>query len=61
MKIYTFVKDALTDDNLVSILEKDELFTAMTRSESKVFKSFNAAKSWLNKRGYFNIISWEEF
>jgi arsenate reductase-like glutaredoxin family protein len=59
MKIYSYKKDSLTSDNLVSILEKDGVFTAMTRSDSKDFMNFNAAKEWLAKRGYETVIDVE--
>ena len=59
MKIYSFKKDLLNGDNLVSILEKEGLFTAITRSESKDFKSLSSAKNWLEKRGYKTILEIE--
>ena len=59
MKIYSFKKDLLSGDNLVSILEKEGLFTAITRSESRDFKSLNSAKNWLEKRGYKTILEIE--
>ena len=59
MKIYSFKKDLLNGDNLVSILEKEGLFTAITRSESRDFKSLSSAKNWLEKRGYKTILEIE--
>lgn len=60
MKIYSYKKCSLTCDNLVSILEhNNRFFTAMTRSESKDFKTLNSAKKWLAKRGYTTIIEIE--
>lgn len=59
MKIYSYKKCSLTGDNLVSILEKDGLFTAMTRTDSKDFKNLDGAKKWLAKRGYETVIEIE--
>jgi hypothetical protein len=59
MKIYSYRKNALTNDNEVSILELHGLFTAMTRTDSKDFKTFSSAKKWLEIRGYTNIIDIE--
>jgi hypothetical protein len=59
MKIYSYRKNALTNDNEVSILELRGLFTAMTRTDSKDFKTLSSAKKWLKKRGYTNIIDIE--
>ena len=59
MKIYSFKKDLLNGDNLVSILEREGLFTAITRSESRDFKSLSSAKNWLEKRGYKTILEIE--
>jgi hypothetical protein len=59
MKIYSFYKNKLNGDNEVSILEKNGLFTAMTRTESKDFKNLSNAKKWLEKRGYIDIIDIE--
>lgn len=61
MKIHSYKKDSSNGDNLVSILEKDGLFTAMTRTDSKDFKNLNSAKSWLAKRGYETVIEVENF
>ena len=60
MKIYSFKKDSLTGDNLVSILDKDGLFTAITRTDSKDFKNLDSAKNWLAKKGYETVIEIEE-
>jgi hypothetical protein len=59
MKIYSFYKNKLNGDNEVSILEKNGLFTAMTRTDSKDFKNLSNAKKWLEKRGYIDIIDIE--
>jgi hypothetical protein len=59
MKIYSFKKNSLNGDNEVSILEKNGLFTAMTRTDSKDFKNLSNAKKWLEKRGYADIIDIE--
>jgi len=60
MKIYSYKKDSSNGDNLVSILEKEGLFTAITRTDSKDFKSLDSAKRWLAKRGYKTVIEVEE-
>ena len=60
MKIYSYKKDSSNSDNLVSILEKKGLFTAITRTDSKDFKSLDPAKRWLAKRGYETVIEVEE-
>lgn len=60
MKIYSYSKDKQTNDNLVSILELNNIFTAMTRSDSKEFRTIDGAKKWLAKRGYETILDIEE-
>jgi hypothetical protein len=59
MKIYSYRKNALTNDNEISILELNGLFTAMTFCNSKTFKTFSGAKKWLEKRGWTKIIDIE--
>jgi len=59
MKIYTYYQCNQTNDNLVSILENNLGFTAITLSQSKTFKTFNKAKEFLAKRGYKKIIKEE--
>jgi hypothetical protein len=60
MKIYSYKKNKLTGDNEVSILEHNGFYTAMTRTDSKDFKTLSNAKKWLEKRGYKEIIDIEE-
>lgn len=56
MTIYTFKKCKNTGDNLISILENHQGFTAITFSTSKTFATLKGAKNWLKKRGWTDII-----
>lgn len=59
MKIYSYRKCKLTNDNLIAISELNNVFTAFTFSQSKSFKTLSTAKKWLSARGYETIISIE--
>lgn len=59
MKIYSYRKCKITDDNLIAISELNNIFTAITLSQSKSFKTLDNAKKWLSKKGYEKIISIE--
>jgi len=59
MKIYSYRKCKLTNDNLIAISELNNVFTAITFSQSKSFKTLSSAKKWLLARGYETIISIE--
>lgn len=59
MKIYSYRKCKITGDNLIAINELNNIFTAITFSQSKSFKTLDNAKKWLSKQGYEKIISIE--
>ncbi|CAB4135699.1 Protein of unknown function DUF1391 [uncultured Caudovirales phage] len=59
MKIYSYRKCKLTNDNLIAISELNNVFTAITFSQSKNFKTLSSAKKWLLARGYETITSIE--
>ena len=59
MKIYSYRKCKITDDNLIAISELNNIFTAITLSQSKSFKTLDDAKKYLSKKGYEKIISIE--
>ena len=61
MKIYTYKKCQQTGDNLVSILENHQGFTAITFCDSKTFTTLKNAKNWLAKRGHTKVIEINDF
>ena len=60
MQIYSYRKDKLTGNHTAAINTFNNLFTAFTYTESKSFKTLEAAQKWMAKRGFINILEIEE-